>query len=69
MCPKERLDVLRPERVALLPRLHLHRRQVEALRVEAEVAPQRMEGAQRLNRLVKFSDQHLHAGPEALEAS
>ena len=65
--PEERLDVLGPQRVAALPGLDLHRREVEALGVEAEVAPQRVEGAQRVDGELALAEQQLHPRPEALQ--
>ena len=48
-------------------RPHLQVGEVEPLRVVAQVAPQRVEGAQRVDAHLELAEQRLHAGPEALQ--
>ena len=61
---EKRLDMLRPKRIPPLAFLDLHRRQIESLRVEPEMHPQRMKCTQCLHTLIQVANKHLHARPK-----
>ena len=65
--PEEGLNVLGPQRVAQLAGLDLHAGEVEALRMEAQMAPQCVEGAHRVESHLALTHQQLHPRPEALQ--
>ena len=50
-----------------LPGLDLHRAEIETFGVEADMAPEGVERAERLHAELVLPQQHLHPGPEALE--